>query len=297
MPNLKSRPTLHDTLIWEAFSWDRFRHIVFNEYLWQLVTTQTIIKMYMIRYLENMEREIIISNSLSEIAKITQFIEELSLSLQLSSCVTMSINLAIEEAVINIINHAYPTNEKGEIVLRVKAGTQVLTFLIIDDGISFDPIQTENSDVAMSLEQRLTEGLRFCLIRRTMDEVSYHTIGTLNHLTLMKKIDVLPRQEATMKTNLCKIEDVTILAIEGRLDTINANGFNAVIQPLLADTAPNIIINCEGMTYISSSGLRSFIMLQKSVSQHKGCLAVEAVQPEIRKIFDMTGCSSLFTIR
>ncbi|WP_291583414.1 anti-sigma factor antagonist [Bacteroides sp.] len=251
----------------------------------------------MIRYLENMEREIIISNSLSEIAKITQFIEELSLSLQLSSCVTMSINLAIEEAVINIINHAYPTNEKGEIVLRVKAGTQVLTFLIIDDGISFDPIQTENSDVAMSLEQRLTEGLRFCLIRRTMDEVSYHTIGTLNHLTLMKKIDVLPRPEATMKTNLCKIEDVTILAIEGRLDTINANGFNAVIQPLLADTAPNIIINCEGMTYISSSGLRSFIMLQKSVSQHKGCLAVEAVQPEIRKIFDMTGCSSLFTIR
>ena len=181
----------------------------------------------MIRYLENMEREIIIRNSLSEIAKITQFIEELSLSLQLSSCVTMSINLAIEEAVINIINHAYPANESGEII----------------------------------------------------------------------RIDVLSRQEATMKTNLCKIEDVTVLAIEGRLDTINANDFNAVIQPLLADTTPNIIINCEGMTYISSSGLRSFIILQKSVSQHNGCLAVEAVQPEIRKIFDMTGCSSLFTIR
>ena len=88
-----------------------------------------------------MEREIIISNSSSEIAKITQFIEELSLSLQLSSCVTMSINLAIEEAIINIINHAYPTSRKGEIVLRVKVSSQVLTFLIIDDGISFDPIQ------------------------------------------------------------------------------------------------------------------------------------------------------------
>lgn len=253
--------------------------------------------MYMIRYLENMEREIIIRNSLSEIAKITQFIEELSLSLQLSSCVTMSINLAIEEAVINIINHAYPANESGEIILRVKVSSQVLTFLIIDDGISFDPTQAENSDVTMSLEQRLTEGLRLCLIRRTMDEVNYHTIGTLNHLTLIKRIDVLPRQEATMKTNLCRIEDVTVLAIEGRLDTVNANDFNAVIQPLLADTTPNIIINCEGMTYISSSGLRSFIILQKSVSQHNGCLAVEAVQPEIRKIFDMTGCSSLFTIR
>ena len=49
--------------------------------------------------------------------------------------------------------------------------------------------------------------------------------------------------------------------------------------------------------YISSSGLRSLITLQKSVKQHNGQLVLEAMRAEIRKIFDMTGCSGLFIIR
>ena len=105
------------------------------------------------------------------------------------------------------------------------------------------------------------------------------------------------KPEATLKTNLCKIEEVTILTVEGRLDTANTNEFNALIQPLLNVQNPNIIINCEGLLYISSSGLRSLITLQKSVKQHNGQLVLEAMRPEIRKIFDMTGCSGLFVIR
>ena len=105
------------------------------------------------------------------------------------------------------------------------------------------------------------------------------------------------KPEATLKTNLCQIEEVTILTIEGRLDTANANTFNTVLQPLLASKTPNIIVNCEGLSYISSSGLRSLITLQKSVMQHGGQLVLEAMKPEIRKIFDVTGCSGLFTVR
>lgn len=130
-----------------------------------------------------------------------------------------------------------------------------------------------------------------------MDEVEYHSTDSQNELTLIKKIDMDFKPEASLKTNICKIEEVTILTIEGRLDTANSNGFNTVISPLLSIPAPNIIINCEGLLYISSSGLRSLITLQKSVRQHRGELVIEAMRPEIRKIFDMTGCSSLFTIR
>ena len=105
------------------------------------------------------------------------------------------------------------------------------------------------------------------------------------------------KPEATLKTNLCKIEEVIILTVEGRLDTANTNEFNALIQPLLSVQNPNIIINCEGLLYISSSGLRRLITLQKSVKQHNGQLVLEAMRAEIRKIFDMTGCSGLFIIR
>ena len=64
----------------------------------------------MTRYLKNMEKEIIINNQPDEITRIAQFIDELGMSLQLPPSITMSVNLAIEEAISNIIHHGYPTN-------------------------------------------------------------------------------------------------------------------------------------------------------------------------------------------
>ena len=104
-----------------------------------------------------------------------------------------------------------------------------------------------------------------------------------NELILTKNIEMDFKPEATLKTNLCKIEEVIILTVEGRLDTANTNEFNTLIQPLLSVQNPNIIINCEGLLYISSSGLRSLITLQKIVKQHNGQLVLEAMRPFWRK--------------
>ena len=57
-----------------------------------------------------MEREIKISNDLNEISVLASFIEELGEELSLSFETTMNINLALEEAVANIIMYAYPTH-------------------------------------------------------------------------------------------------------------------------------------------------------------------------------------------
>lgn len=271
-----------------------------------LIGTNTFVRVFnsnntnlnMTRYLKNMEKEIIINNQPDEITRIAQFIDELGMSLQLPSSITMSVNLAIEEAISNIIRHGYPANKEGEITLLTSVAPGILTARIIDNGISFDPTERNtDADNIISLDQQLTQGLGLFLIRRTMDKVEYHSTESQNELTLIKKIDMDFKPEASLKTNICKIEEVTILTIEGRLDTANSNDFNVVISPLLSMPTPNIIINVEGLLYISSSGLRSLITLQKCVRQHQGVLVIEAMRPEILKIFDMTGCSSLFTIR
>ena len=83
-----------------------------------LIGTNTFVRVFnsnntnlnMTRYLKNMEKEITIENQVEEIAIIAQFIEELGMSLHLPSGITMSLNLAIEEAISNIIHHGYPTN-------------------------------------------------------------------------------------------------------------------------------------------------------------------------------------------
>ena len=251
----------------------------------------------MTRYLKNMEKEIIISNKLEQISRITQFIEEIGMSLQLPPELTMGINLAIEEAVNNIIKHGYPEGQFGEIILRVSFAPEELTFLIIDEGVPFDLSRIKEQEAPLDVEQQLTEGLGLFLIRRTMDTVNYTTIASQNYLALTKKISNTFHPEVTIKINKCQIENITILTIEGRLDTVNAQQFEAAVKDLSEDASPNVIINCEGMTYISSSGLRSFIILQKNIVRRSGNLILEAMKPEIRKIFDLTGCTSLFTIR
>ncbi len=84
--------------------------------------------------------------------------------------------------------------------------------------------------------------------------------------------------------------------VEGRLDTINAPEFEKMMQPLLEGAAPTIELDCSGMEYIASSGLRLFLTLQKSVTARKGNLTLSGLRPDIKAVFDMTRFSSIFKI-
>ena len=127
-----------------------------------------------------MEREIKISNDLNEISVLASFIEELGEELSLSFETTMNINLALEEAVANIIMYAYPTQEQHTILLRVTYSEKQLVFLLTDKGASFDP--------TLSLEERPIGGLGIFLIRSIMNEISYQRIDNENHLIMKKDI-------------------------------------------------------------------------------------------------------------
>jgi len=58
----------------------------------------------------------------------------------------------------------------------------------------------------------------------------------------------------------------------------------------------NLILNCSGMDYISSSGLRVFLVTQKKVIPLKGKLYLSNMQPAIQDIFRISGFSNLFRI-
>ena len=123
-----------------------------------------------------MEREIKISNDLNEISVLASFIEELGEELSLSFETTMNINLALEEAVANIIMYAYPTQEQHTILLRVTYSEKQLVFLLTDKGASFDPTQVDEVDVTLSLEERPIGGLGIFLIRSIMNEISTYVV-------------------------------------------------------------------------------------------------------------------------
>ena len=65
-----------------------------------------------------MEKEIRITNELDEITALAIFVEEFCSDLSLPAETTMHINLALEEAVSNVIMYAYPLEEHHEIRLK-----------------------------------------------------------------------------------------------------------------------------------------------------------------------------------
>ena len=96
----------------------------------------------------------------------------------------MNINLALEEAVANIIMYAYPPQEQHAILLKVTATEKQLIFLLTDKGASFDPTQVEDVDITLPIEERPIGGL----IRSIMNEISYQRIDNENRLIMKKDI-------------------------------------------------------------------------------------------------------------
>lgn len=89
---------------------------------------------------------------------------------------------------------------------------------------------------------------------------------------------------------------VPVLSVNGRMDTGNTSIFEEAIAPILKSDIKELIINCTDLEYISSSGLRQFLVLQKFMSGKGGSLKVSGLRPEIKEIFDLTGFTNIFTL-
>lgn len=89
----------------------------------------------------------------------------------------------------------------------------------------------------------------------------------------------------------------TLVTLDGRLDTTNADKFQQDIQPLMEDENPDIVLDCSGMEYTSSQGLRLFLMLQKTVSAKGGKMVMTNMKSQVKEVFDITGFSNIIKIQ
>jgi anti-anti-sigma factor len=100
-----------------------------------------------------------------------------------------------------------------------------------------------------------------------------------------------------MKIDIKEENGVLTGTLEGWLDTNVAAQFNEDIKPLMEQADKKIVLNCEGLQYISSSGLRAFLALRKESAARGGKIVITNINDEIRKVFTMTGFFNLFDIR
>ena len=99
-----------------------------------------------------------------------------------------------------------------------------------------------------------------------------------------------------MEVIINKQEEKTLVELKGRIDTTNADQFQQEVSPLMEGDQPDIDIDCSEMTYTSSQGLRTFLLLQKSVNARGGKMVLHNMNPMVKEVFDITGFSNIITI-
>lgn len=99
-----------------------------------------------------------------------------------------------------------------------------------------------------------------------------------------------------MEIKINKNEGVTTVQMIGRLDTPAAQEITADMEPVMEDASGTIILDCNELTYISSSGLRIFLSVRKAAAQKGGKVIVKGISDDIRHVFMMTGFLNLFHV-
>lgn len=135
-------------------------------------------------------RSLSLQNDLQQVPQLSQFVDELCEDIGFDKHITMKLHLAIEEAVVNVMNYAYPRGTVGDIKIEAQADDSRLKFVITDSGSPFDPTAMPEVDTTLSAEDRPIGGLGIHLVRHIMDAVNYERIDGRNVLTLNKKLNI-----------------------------------------------------------------------------------------------------------
>ena len=125
-----------------------------------------------------------------ELPKVTSFIENELEKLEFSFKIITQFNLVVEELFVNVASYAYKENENGKckISINYDKDKQEVKLSMEDNGIKFNPLEKEDPDTTLSVEDRKIGGLGILLVKKNMDNIEYKYEDNKNILILSKKV-------------------------------------------------------------------------------------------------------------
>ena len=132
-------------------------------------------------------KNLTIVNKLSEISKLNAFVMSATAALNMEKGLANQIKLAVEEAVANVIDYAYPNNTEGNIDITIEADENRIRFILSDAGAEFDPTRVSKADTTLTVDERPIGGLGVFLVRNLMDSINYERTDGKNVLRLEKR--------------------------------------------------------------------------------------------------------------
>ena len=133
--------------------------------------------------------ELTIPAEINSILPVRNLIEKIGLRYAFTTKTIHVTKLAVEEVVTNIIRHGYNNTPDKKITIQIRARPYSLGIVVIDQGLSFDPKQVNNPDIAKYIDAGKKGGLGIFMIRKLMDEFHYFVTDRGNEIHLIKYRD------------------------------------------------------------------------------------------------------------
>jgi anti-sigma regulatory factor (Ser/Thr protein kinase) len=126
--------------------------------------------------------------SLQNLEAICNYITTYAKQARLNEAEIYAVQLAVDEATTNIIEHGYGDECASRIDITCEVLEDGLQVVIYDDAEPFDPSSVAEPEINVSLDEIKPRGLGIFLMRKMMDEVSYESSPDKgNILTMVKR--------------------------------------------------------------------------------------------------------------
>ena len=92
------------------------------------------------------------------------------------------------------------------------------------------------------------------------------------------------------------VDDVTVVDIDGKMNTGTSPDADAYLSRLISDGSNRLLLNMNGVDYISSSGLRVVLSTGKKLGATGGKLVFCSLNPAVGEVFRVSGFNSIFPV-
>jgi anti-sigma regulatory factor (Ser/Thr protein kinase) len=132
--------------------------------------------------------ELTVDGRLENLSTIADFIMKAAQASGLNEKATFEVQMAVDEACTNVIEHSYRGKDKDEIILYCQRVGSDFVVTIRDHGLPFNPEDVPPPDLQCGLDKRQHGGLGLYFMRLLMDEVRFRFDAEGNELTMVKRI-------------------------------------------------------------------------------------------------------------
>ena len=130
-----------------------------------------------------------VPSSTENLALIREFVTNVGVQAGLDESEIGKLELAVDEACANVIEHAYGHDITREVIVRATFDDESLRIDVEDTGRGFDPNAIQSQELERLVRERKSGGLGMRLMKSLMDEVHYEIApGQKNELHMVKRL-------------------------------------------------------------------------------------------------------------